>query len=98
MVQYPTNLVDYSFGPNVVWQECMSTINVVWQTPEPTEGRDNSLPFQWGIGQNEVYDTLLHPPPFSRRFRMSVDNLWKTNDKKIRRVCESVLPSVFIKQ
>ena len=61
IMYYPTNLVDYSFGPNVVWQECMTPFNVVWQTPEPTEGRDNSLPFQWGIGQNEVKNTHLEP-------------------------------------
>lgn len=57
-----------------------------------------------------MYDTHYYPPPFSRRLGlMSGDKgyrgythiiygMWKTYDKKIRRVCESVLPSVFIKQ
>ena len=48
--------------------------------PEPTEGRDDyptdlvdysetltTTHYEGGIGQNEERDTLLYPPPFSRR-------------------------------
>jgi hypothetical protein len=55
--------------PNIVWQECMTPFNVVWQTPEPTEGRDNSLPFQWGIGQNEVKNTYYTLLPVGQSVR-----------------------------
>jgi hypothetical protein len=72
IMYYPTNLVDYSFGPNVVWQECMTPFNVVWQTPEPTEGRDNSLSVQWGIGQNEVKITDIIPSSFHSSVRLVV--------------------------
>ena len=78
------------------------SLNVVWQTPEPTEGRDDyptnlmdysetltTTHYEGGIGQNEERDTPLYPR--SRwslgqvMVSMSVNNLWKTNDKKIRR-------------
>jgi hypothetical protein len=36
---------------------------------------------QWGIGQNEVYDTPIYPLSRWSVGQVSVNNLWKTNDK-----------------
>ena len=49
--------------PNIVWQECMTPFNVVWQTPEPNEVRDDystkSVGYRSKRSKEHPYYTLL---------------------------------------